>query len=124
MEKTKLTKRDYFKRLAEIVAGDEELTNFINHEIELLDKKANSRSNTETAKQKENEALKALIRKSLGTLDTPVTISELQAKIPELSTTIYSNQRISALMSAMVKDFQVTRIEDKRKAYFTVREDA
>ena len=39
----KLTKRDYFSQLKEIVKDNVDLVNFIDHEIELLNKKASSK---------------------------------------------------------------------------------
>ena len=40
-ETKKLTKRDYFAQLKEIVKDNAELVAFIDHELELLNKKAN-----------------------------------------------------------------------------------
>ena len=45
------TKREYFTELKGIVANDSELVAFIDHELELLDKK-NSAPKNPTAKQK------------------------------------------------------------------------
>ena len=55
----KITKRDNFVALLNIpaVAENAELVNFINHEIELLDRKNKSRSGELTDTQKENLAL-------------------------------------------------------------------
>ena len=74
----KLTKRDYFEMILEVVEGNEQLTAFVNHELELLDKKASSKSMT--SNQKENEQIKARIIQALAELGKPVTITELQAK--------------------------------------------
>ena len=55
----KMTKKDYFNELKNIpaVAENEALMNFIDHEIELLEKK-NSSEKKPTATQKANEGLK------------------------------------------------------------------
>ena len=49
MEKTKkVTKREYFAQLREVVADNPELVAFIDHEVELLNKKNSGNSQTKT----------------------------------------------------------------------------
>ena len=66
MEK-RMTKRDYFSKLIEIVEGVNvdnatEIVDFLNHEIELLSKK----SNVKTKTQKENEGLMEVVFNALA----------------------------------------------------------
>ena len=125
MGKTKLTKRDYFKMLAGVVENSgvdnrEELQTFINHELELLDKKSANRGTATTAKQKENEDLKDYIICALEQLNGAVTITELQtedARLGELT-----NQRISAMLKQLKDEGRVIRTELKKKAYFKIAE--
>ena len=117
----KLTKRDYFKMILEVVEGNEQLTEFVNHELELLDKKASSKSMT--SNQKENEQIKARIVQALVELGRPVTITELQANNGEMAQS--SNQKLSALIKQMVRsednpNGEITRAMDKKKAYFSI----
>ena len=117
----KLTKRDYFKMILEVVEGNDQLTEFVNHELELLDKKASSKSMT--SNQKENEQIKARIVQALVELGRPVTITELQANNGEMAQ--YSNQKLSALIKQMVRsednpNGEITRAMDKKKAYFSI----
>ena len=117
----KVTKRDYFKMILEVVEGNEQLTAFVNHELELLDKKASSKSMT--SNQKENEQIKARIIQALVELGKPVTITELQANNGEMAQ--YSNQKLSALIKQMVRsednpNGEITRAMDKKKAYFSI----
>ena len=117
----KLTKRDYFKMILKVVEGNEQLTEFVNHELELLDKKASSKSMT--SNQKENEQIKARIVQALVELGRPVTITELQANNGEMAQ--YSNQKLSALIKQMVRsednpNGEITRAMDKKKAYFSI----
>lgn len=117
----KLTKRDYFKMILEVVEGNEQLTEFVNHELELLDKKASFKSMT--SNQKENEQIKARIIQALVELGKPVTITELQANNGEMAQ--YSNQKLSALIKQMVRsednpNGEITRAMDKKKAYFSI----
>ena len=123
---TKLTKRDLFKMLAEVVNNSqvenaEELQNFINHELELLDKKSASRSSGNTAKQKENAHIKEMIIDALMEINRPVTISELQNENERMGE--FSNQKLSALLKQLVEvDKKVVKIADKKKSYFTIAE--
>lgn len=118
MEK-KLTKKDLFGELLKIgeVASNKALVDFINHEIELLEKK-NSKS-TQTKTQKENEGIKELILNALTEIGKPVTITELQNANTELAD--FSNQKISALLKQLVESQAVDKIVDKKKSYFTVK---
>lgn len=112
----KMTKKDYFKELKEIVMelGRMDLVEFITHEEELLNKK--SSKNTPTKTQVENEFIKEKVVATLVELNKFVTISELQGANPELAD--YSNQKISALLKQLVEDNKVLRQVDKKKAYF------
>ena len=116
MENKKMTKRDYFKEILEIVKENEDLTNFINHELELLDKK-NSKS-TMTKTQTENENIKKVIVNALTEIGTPITITELQKKCVDLEN--YSNQKISALLKQLVDNEIVKKVVEKKVARFYV----
>ena len=122
MENTKkITKRDNFNKLLTIeeVARDEQLVEFINHELELLDRKSASHSTAKTVNQKANEEIKTKIVDALVQLGKS-TISELQAGSEEMAE--YSNQKLSALLKQLVDSNQVVRTMDKKKAYFEVAE--
>ena len=122
MENTKkITKRDNFNKLLTIkeVAENTQLVEFINHELELLDRKSASHSTAKTANQKANEEIKTKIVDALVQLGKS-TISELQAGSEEMAE--YSNQKLSALLKQLVDNKQVVRIMDKKKAYFEVAE--
>lgn len=115
MEK-RLTKKDFFKKIREMVEGRQDLIDFIDHELELLDKKSSSRGQTKT--QKENEEIKTKIVNALIEIARPVTITELQENNEEMAT--YSNQKLSALLKKLVDTNQVIKVIDKKKSYFSV----
>ena len=94
----------------------QDVINFVNHEIELLDRKHNKTSQTKT--QKENELIKESIVKALTEIDRPVTITELQNESAEME--VYSNQKLSALLKQLVKSGIVTKTIDKKKSYFSI----
>ena len=117
----KMTKKEMFAIIGEVVAknGTTEMVNFINHEIELLEKKSKSSGQTKT--QKENEVLKAEILELFKGLDKPVTISEfcesVNSEIGKLS-----NQKLSAMFNQLVKADKLVKTVDKKKSYFALAE--
>ena len=115
----KITKRDRFNALLSLseVQANAELVAFIEHEIELLDKK-NSSEKKPTAQQTVNESIKAAIVAGM-TPNRLYTVSEIQKEISECAE--LSNQRISALLRQMIGK-EIVRTEDKRKAYFSLAE--
>lgn len=115
----KLTKKDHFNALKAIpeVAQNEVLMAFIDHEIELLNRKNSTATGEKklTATQVANEELKTAILEGM-TANRLYTITELMKEIPECAE--LTNQKISAIVRQMVKENTVNRIEDKRKALF------
>ena len=122
MEKTKkMTKRDYFSKLIEIVEdanvdNSEEIIDFLNHEIELSKKK----SSVKTKTQKENEVLMEVVFNALVEVGKPMTVSELMSANEEIGA--MSNQKVSALLKKLKEDERIVRVEDKKKAYFSIAE--
>lgn len=116
MTNKKITKREKFEMLMAIaeVKANPMLTEFIEHELELLAKK-NASEKKPTAQQVANEGLKDVILEVLKENGGLMTITDIQKSADELAD--LSNQRISALVRQMV-DVTVERVEDKRKAYF------
>lgn len=116
----KKTKKELFGEVREIVEreGREDLVKFVDHELELLEKKANRTGTTKT--QKENEGIKEKIIEALVRIATPVTITELQEQDEEVGQ--YSNQKISALLTQLIKDEKVVRTKDKKKSMFSIAE--
>lgn len=111
----KTTKRDYFNKLLAIeeVANDIELVNFINHELELLDKKNRSKSGELTETQKEN--LKTMEEITIwlnGKKDT--TIAEIRKQFG------LSSQKVTPLMTKLVEEGKVTKVTDKRVSYYNL----
>lgn len=116
MTNKKMTKKDYFKMLKGIdkVAENAELVKFIDHEIELLDRK--------------NSADRKLSGNALANVGLREEIIEILSKNPEHLFTAtevqkamkdeYSNQRVSALLKQLKEDGKVEKIQDKRKSYF------
>ena len=115
MTNKKVTKRERFESLLSIpaVQADEGLTQFIEHELELLAKK-NSAEKKPTAVQLANESIKDAIFDGMAE-NRLYSVTELIKEIPACAD--LTNQRVSALLRQMIPE-RVERVEDKRKAYF------
>ncbi len=113
----KKTKREFFGEIREIVKGNAELVAFIDHELELLDKKTSAKNTKVNPEQVE---LMEKIVNALNEIGKSVTISELQKENTEMAE--YSNQKLSAMLKKLVDNKQVTKVVDKKKSYFMVAE--
>ena len=113
----KKTKREFFGEIREIVKENTELVEFIDHELELLDKKTSAKSTKVNTEQVE---LMEKIVNALNKIGRSVTISELQKENAEMAE--YSNQKLSAMLKKLVDNKQVTKMIDKKKSYFMVAE--
>lgn len=125
MEKTnKLTKRDYFEMIKGICGDREDIVNFCNHEIELLNKKNSKTVATKT--QLENAKVAEMLVAELVNMGKPVTITDLM----NASNTIkdfrlengnpLSNQKISAIFKQLVDNKTLVKVVDKKKSYFSI----
>ena len=116
----KVTKRERFEQIKALVSDNAELVAFIDHEIELLNKK-NSRSGKPTKTQVENEVIKNIILDTLQTIGKPVTVTQLLAN-DELNG--LSNQRVSALLTQLRKSDKVVRTVEKKVAFYSIKEES
>jgi hypothetical protein len=108
-------KRDKFNALLNLaeVKGNPTLVEFIEHELELLDRK-NSADKKPTATQVANDGIKTAILE--GMEDGRIyTITDMIKDIPACAD--LTNQKVSALVRQMMPDL-IERVEDKRKSYF------
>ena len=91
--------------------------------VEKLDKmleqtnKKSSANRKPTATQVENEKLKTAIVDSLATGEK-MTVTDMMKNIVELAD--LTNQRVTSLVSSLVKEGKLKREVEKRKAYFSV----
>jgi len=116
----KPTKRDRFNALLALdaVKADADLTAFLLHEVELLEKKSGGeRKPTKT--QVENEAYAEAI---LAYMEPNVLyqVADLTKSVPALVEADVKSQRVTPMLTALVKAGKVVRTEDKRKAYFSL----
>lgn len=123
IKEKKLTKKDRYNILltyAEVKA-DEEMVKFIENEIDILNRK-NSADRKPTAAQKENAELKEKILNLLAD-GRMRTCTEILKEIKDFSDKGYQLPKVSALVTQLYDKGNgvVDRVEDKRKAYFTLK---
>ena len=123
MATVKVTKKDYFNALRNLVVDTEvenktALIDFIDNELALLAKKASSAKSKPSKAQAENEGIKTAIIAALNEAEKALTITEFQTAYPEFAE--YSNQKMSALFKQLVDAGAVEKTVVKKKSYFSV----
>ena len=114
-----MTKRDYFAILRsaypETADNYDEVIAFIDHEVELLNRK-NSSEKKPTAQQTANASIgEAIVAHLSAEPNRLFTITEIIKEVPACAE--LTNQRVSAIVRGLIGT-SVERIEEKRKAYF------
>lgn len=112
-----MTKKEMFSAIRNAVISNEEMVAFIDHEIELLDRKSTAPKKP-TKTQVENDAFKATLVTYLATADAPKTIKEMQAEIADFAD--LTNQRITHMLTDLVKAGTLTRDYIKKVSYYTI----
>lgn len=115
-----MEKMTYVKAL-ETVLSTCELSEEVRAKLEALKEqqvKRNSSEKKPTKTQQANEGVKSHVLEVLATCAQPVTVSELMQADEELSQ--LSNQKVASLVRQLVEAGKVQRLEEKRKAYFTL----
>lgn len=111
----KITKKEMFTMIKAQVKDNAEMVAFIDHEIELLNKKASNKKATKT--QEANVGIKSTI---LAVLEggKSMTVTEMQGASAELSE--LSNQKVSALVRQLVESGEVVKTIDKKVSHFSL----
>lgn len=122
MTEKKITKREMFEMLLamEEVKATKGMIEFINHEIELLDRKRTP-SGKDAANAQENIVILEHIKKYLAEHENEgFNCSELMKIVPpEMSVKEITLPRISNILNTASKNGKgIARYEEKRKAYF------
>ena len=118
MTTKRLTKRDHFNALLNIaeVKANPTLVEFIEHELDLLEKK-NAADKKPTAQQTANKSICDAILNEMKP-NKLYTITEIIKEVSACAD--LTNQRVSALVRSLIADGKLERVEEKRKAYFRV----
>lgn len=118
----KMTKKEYFAKIKELLANESDIVEFCDHELELLAKKNASRG--ETATQKENAVISEQVLEILASVGVAKTITDLinDTEIGKITfgkdQKAMSNQKLSRLLNDLAKDNKVVRTVVKGIAYF------
>ena len=114
----KITKKEMFTMIKAQVKDNAEMVAFIDHEIELLDKKASNKKATKT--QEANVGIKSTI---LAVLEDgkSMTVTEMQGASAELGE--LSNQKVSALVRQLVEAGKVVKTIDKKVSRFSLADN-
>ena len=114
----KITKKEMFTMIKAQVKDNAEMVAFIDHEIELLDKKASNKKATKT--QEANVGIKSTI---LTVLEggKSMTVTEMQGASAELGE--LSNQKVSALVRQLVEAGEVVKTIDKKVSRFSLADN-
>ena len=115
-ETVKVSKAQIFKRLLEedVVKDNELYKGLVEHEIDLLSRKSQSRSGSKTSE--EDIALKA---KVLEVLDGKARATDIFGKLIAKGVAVSSPQKVTSLLGKLVDDGLVERTSDKRITYFS-----
>ena len=122
-----MTKKEMFAQIIALADGKEisvsadEIVAFAEKEIELLEKKASSKSKKEKEKDVRDEMIKDAILTMLDGCETPQTASEiLKTLLPQFEE--LSIQKVSAILKKMCEepDAIVEKIVEKRKSLFKI----
>ena len=123
----KMTKKEMFAVVVEVVENTTsvpaerkaEMVKFLNHEIELLNKKSSKSGQTKT--QKENVLLMEQLAVAPSKMEKTVTISEFQGLSTSEVATL-SNQKLFALLKKLTEEEnpRVIKTVEKKKSYFSV----
>ena len=122
MEKKKMTKKETINLLIDVLQGNQEVEDmqifidYLVNERNLLEKKSSKSSPSKT--QLANEKIKEVIVEVLTASDVSLSITEIQKANDELGA--LSNQKISSLLTQLKNEGRVVRVEDKKKALFTI----
>lgn len=117
----KMTKAMKYARLAEILdmveleaAEKEMLCQFLDREVELIEKKqASKKSSTD----KEMESNKELVLDILADLAKPVTVSEiLKEDVPEG----WTAPKVTAILQKLLAEGKVVNVKDKKKSLYSL----
>lgn len=111
----KVTKREVINMMLadEGISANAVYKTYLEHELELLDKKSENRKPTKA--QQESEGIKERILATLS--DEGQTVTDILAKMGDSA---LSNQRVSALLRQMVADGKVAKGTDKRRSLFSL----
>lgn len=114
-----MTKTEMYKAIEARVSDNQEMVDFIEKEIARIQKRNSYKSTKPSKKQVANQGYQEVLFGVLGEADAPMTIADIKGAIPDFAE--FSTQKISALLTALIKDGKVVRTVEKKVAHFAVK---
>jgi hypothetical protein len=126
MYMTKMKLMDKYEAVQALLRGEtvenfsvEDAQAFLDERKELVARKnATGGERKPTKTQLENVGIKAMLLSTMAQLGVPTSAGDIQKANDELSA--YSGQKLTSLLTQMVKEGSAVRTEAKGKAYFAV----
>lgn len=137
MEKNKITRREMFVRISDFIASvdseeegfqqrQEEMIDFINHQIKMLDDRKKNSANGEKKLSKEQEQNLVFSEHIWEQMEAErsYSTSDLMKELPvveeflEITGKEMSTQKMSSLMKLLVDNGRVIKTTDKRKVSY------
>lgn len=120
MSEKKITKKEMFNLIKGVEGLTDEMKSFIDHEIELLDKKNASKKPTKA--QTENEGYKAEVLKVFEEIGEGATLTVTEILKASEVLKEFSTQKVSALCKLLEGDGLLVKVSDKKKTLYKVAE--
>ena len=110
----KLTQKELFTEILEKVQEDELLTEFVEYQLELLNRKSSSRG--KAGESAETVQLMSAVLEKMG--NDSVRVSQLVEKFNEEDGIIYSPQKLTSILTKLVAKNQAEKVVDKGVSYY------
>lgn len=117
MANTKMTKVQALSEIAVLVKDNAELSEFVAHEIELLNKKSRKSAEKSAEKTQAYAAVRTAVREILADADNGLTVTEILKAYGDPDMT---NQKMTYALKADIVDGTLTKVTVKGKTYYKV----
>ena len=114
-----MTKTEMYKAIEARVSDNQEMVDFIEKEIARIQKRNSYKSTKPSKKQVANQGYAETLYGVLADAEGPMTIADIKGAIPEFAD--FSTQKVSALLTALIKADRVVRTVEKKVAHFAVK---
>ena len=118
MADTKITKKDMFNEVIAMATemGREDIVEFAEHEIELLNKRNSADSKAKAKKAAENAALAEKVVEFLAGAENAQTTLEVATAIG------ISTQKATPILTGLANEGRVVKTTEKRKVFYSLAE--
>lgn len=118
MAEVKVTKAQMFAEVIAMAedAGRQDIVDFAQHEVELLEKRKTSDSKAKAKKAAETAALAEKIVEVLIQADKPIAALEIAIAVG------ISTQKAAPILKSMVESGRLVKTEEKRKGFYSLAE--